>query len=112
MSMSCSPSFSASFAQTLCHKVWGALFGEEIEAIREEKGLSVDEAARRAGVTAAAWEAVEAGRAPQSWEQVCALAEGLGESRLEMASLVILHAGAWDRGAGQDLPGEIRRMYS
>jgi transcriptional regulator with XRE-family HTH domain len=110
--MICLPSLPAFPTQFLCRKVWGILFGEEIQAIRQEKGLLLEQAARRAGITPAAWQAVEAGRVPQSWVQVCAMAEGLGESRLEMASLVIRYSGAWDHGTDRDLPGEIRQMYS
>ena len=69
-------------------------------------------AARRAGMTVDVWEAIEAGWVPQTWEQVCSLAEGLKETRLVMASLVLRYAGAWDKRAGQDLPGEILRLYS
>jgi transcriptional regulator with XRE-family HTH domain len=112
MSMQYLPSSPAFSTQFPFRKLWGGLFGEEIQAIRQEKDLSLEEVARRAGITPAAWQAVEAGTVPQSWVQLCAMAEGLGESRLVLASLVIRYSGAWDHGNDQDLPGEIRRMYS
>ena len=62
-------------------------------------------------MTVAEWEAIEAGQVPQTWEQ--SLRDGQGRSGragLEMASLVLLYAGAWDDGP--DLPGEISQRYS
>jgi len=108
MSMSFSPSPSAFDVDGLCRKVWAILFGEEIQGIREEKGISLDEAAGRAGMTVAEWEAVEAGRVPRTWEQVCAMAVGLRERRLELASLVVRYSGAW----GDDFPQQISQRYS
>jgi len=112
MSMSFSPSRPAFDVDRACRWVWGTLFGEHIQGIREEKGLSLEEAALRAGMTVEQWEAVEAGQVPETWEQVCAMAEGLGETRLVMASLVIRYSGAWDKSAGQDIPREISQRYS
>jgi hypothetical protein len=112
MSMTISPSLPVFDVDRLCRGVWGALFGQEIQGLRRDKRLSLVKSARRAGMTVAAWEAIEAGQVPQTWEQVCSLAEGLKKSRMVMASLVIRYAGAWNRSAGQDLPGEISRMYS
>ena len=111
MSMACS--LTSSFFQDperFRRGVWGMLFGEEIQLRREERGLSVEEAAERAGLSAAAWQDIEAGQAPESWEQLCAVAEGLGEKRVVMASLVIRYAGAWEDGHG--LPGQVRHIYS
>jgi DNA-binding XRE family transcriptional regulator len=90
--------------------VWGMLFGEEIQLRRQERGPSVEDAAERAGLSAADWQAIEDGQAPESWEQLCAVGEGLGEKRVVMASLVIRYAGAWEDGHG--LPGQVRHIYS
>jgi DNA-binding XRE family transcriptional regulator len=90
--------------------VWGVLFGEEIELRREERGLSIEEVARRAGLSPDEWEDIEGGRVPESWQQLCAVADGLGEKRVVMASLVIRYAGAWEDGHG--LPGQVRQIYS
>jgi DNA-binding XRE family transcriptional regulator len=76
--------------------VWGALFGEEIQLRREERGISIEDAAERAGLSIENWQDLEAGQVPESWEQLCALAKGLGEKRVVMASLVIRYAGAWE----------------
>jgi DNA-binding XRE family transcriptional regulator len=90
--------------------IWGVLFGEAIQLRREEKGLSIEEAAGRAGLSSQDWETMEAGQVPESWPQLCAVAEGLGEKRVVMASLVIRYAGAWEDGHG--LPGQVRHIYS
>lgn len=63
--------------------VWGMLFGEEIQLRREERGLSVEDAAERAGLSAADWQAIEDGQAPESWDQVCAVGEGLNPRSFE-----------------------------
>ena len=110
MSMACS--LTSSFFQDperFRRGVWGMLFGEEIQLRREERGLSVEEAAERAGLSAAAWQDIEDGQVPESWDRLCAIGEGLGEKRVVMASLVIRYAGAWEDGHG--LPG-LRHIYS
>jgi hypothetical protein len=89
--------------------VWGVLFGEEIQFRRQERGLSIENAAEQAGNSVEEWQAIEAGQVPECWEQLCAVGEGLGEERVIMASLVILYAGAWDENHG--LPGQVRQMY-
>src|SRR3954451_19102114 len=76
--------------------VWGVLFGEEIQLRRLERGISIEDAAGRAGLSIEEWQDMEAGQVPESWHQLCAVAEGLGETRVEMASLVIRYAGAWE----------------
>jgi len=110
MSMVSLPSSPVFDVDRLCRGVWGVLFGEEIECSRQEKALAIKEAAARAGITVEEWEAIEAGHVPESWEQLCRVGEGLGESRTAMAALVIRYAGAWERGRG--LPGKVRQMYS
>ena len=110
MSMVLLPYLLASDTPGLCRRIWGALFGQDIQNLREEKRLSLKGTAGRAGMTVAEWEAIEAGQVPQTWEQICAMARGLRESRLVMASLVIRYAAAWDNGP--DLPGEISQRYS
>jgi len=90
--------------------VWGVLFGEEIQLRRQEQGISIEDAAERAGLSVEQWQEMETGQVPESWQQLCAVAEGLGEKRVEMASLVIRYAGAWEDGYG--LPGQVRQIYS
>ena len=111
MSMESSLAYSF-FRDPECFRrgVWGVLFGEEIQFRRQERRLSMEEAAERAGISVEEWQAVEAGQVPESWEQLCAVGEGLGEKRVIMASLVILYAGAWEDFHG--LPDQVRHMYS
>ena len=90
--------------------IQAASFADEIREQREKKGRPVEEAAERAGMTVEAWKAIENGHMPQTWKEVCALAEGLGESRFTLGSLVIRHAAAW--GPEGDLPREVDALYS
>ena len=100
-----STSLSTPGFDNLSRTVWGMFFGEEIHSLREQKELSIEETACRAGMTVPQWEAIETGRVPRRWEQICAMADGLRESHFMVASLVIRYAGAWKDGP--DLPGEI-----
>ncbi|WP_348260941.1 helix-turn-helix transcriptional regulator [Telmatobacter sp. DSM 110680] len=90
--------------------LWGILFGEEIQFRRQKRGLSIKNAAKRAGSSVEEWQAMEAGQVPESWEQLCAFGRGLGEKKLVMASLVILYSGAWEDG--DSLSGQVRHRYS
>jgi len=112
--MSMASSLASSFFQDperFRRGVWGVLFGQEIQLRREERGLSLENAAERAGLSTEEWQDMEAGQVvPESWKQLCAVAKGLGEKRVVMASLVIRYAGAWEDGHG--LPGQVRQVYS
>lgn len=110
MSMECSFTSFLSDPARFRRGLWGVLFGQEIQLQREERGLSVEDAASRAGLSTQNWRAMEAGQVPETGEQLCAVAEGLGEKRVVMASLVIRYAGAWEDG--HRLPGRIRQVYS
>ena len=58
-------------------RVWGEFFGQFIQGVREKLGHSIEETARRAGMTASEWGAIEAGRAPRTREQLVAMAGAL-----------------------------------
>jgi hypothetical protein len=91
--------------EELCAGVFGVLFGEVIEETRREHGLSTARAARRAGMPASEWQAVERGRVPRTWPRIYAMAEALGKSRMWMNSMVVLHAAAWGEGrTGEGIP--------
>ena len=76
--------------------VWAELFGDLVRDARVERGRTVEQAAAASGMEVAQWEAVEAGRVPENWEQACRMAEGIGIDRMAMASLVLLCREAWD----------------
>lgn len=77
-------------------QVWGEFFGELIRSAREERQLSVEAAAVRAGMSAAAWEAIEAGTVPATREQLQALAVGLDVEWCGLAGLALFCRGAWE----------------
>jgi len=60
-------------------------------------GRSIEETARRAGMTASGWEAIEAGRVPRTQEQLVGMAGALEVEWIAMASLVVLCRQAWGR---------------
>lgn len=78
-------------------QVWGEFFGQLVRSARERRHLSVEAAAGRAGMTAAAWEAIEAGRVPRTREQLRAMAVGLEVDWMAMAGLATLCRQAWGR---------------
>ena len=51
-------------------RLWGQFFGDMIREARQERGRSIEEAARLAGMEVAAWKAVEAGQVPGTREQL------------------------------------------
>lgn len=77
-------------------EVWGELFGSFLRDVRVEKGRSVEQAAAAAGMSAAEWEAVEAGQVPETVEQACRMGDGLGGDPMWMAPLVIFCGEAWN----------------
>lgn len=76
-------------------KAWGQLFGGLLSDARLERGRSVEDAARAAGMEVSEWEAVEAGQVPD-WAKACRMADALGVDRMGMASLVLFCREAWD----------------
>jgi len=51
-------------------KVCGEIFGRLIQSVRLRDGRPLDRIAPLAGLTVQQWEEMEAGRTPDSWEQV------------------------------------------
>jgi len=76
---------------------WGEFFGMLIQGVRQEMGRSTEETARRAGMTASAWEAIEAGRVPRTREQLVSMAGALDMDWDGMATLAVLCRKAWGR---------------
>jgi hypothetical protein len=95
MSMSFLDSLSRSSRAAFERQVWGEFFGDLIRSAREERSLSLEEAARGAGISPAEWESIEAGAVPHTREQLHALAAGLGLESDAMVPLVLFCQRAW-----------------
>lgn len=80
----------------LSRKTWGEIFGGMLQEARLERGRSVEDAARAAGMKVSEWEAVEAGQVPQDWTGVCRLTDALGVDRVGAAALVLFCQQAWN----------------
>jgi transcriptional regulator with XRE-family HTH domain len=78
-------------------QVWGEFFGDLIRSAREQRTLSVEEAARAAGMSASEWQAIETGTVPRAREQLQAVAAGLAIQWEDFAGVVILCRRAWGR---------------
>ena len=94
---SLSPSPRAAFERQL----WAEFFGSLICSAREQRTLSVEEAARAAGMAASEWDAIEAGTVPGTREQLQTVAAGLGIQWEDFAGVVIFCRPAW----GWPFPG-------
>jgi len=77
-------------------KNWGNFFGGMLCEARLERGRSVEDAARAAGMEVSEWEAVEAGQVPASRELIHRMADGLGVDRKAVACLALFCREAWD----------------
>jgi Helix-turn-helix domain len=78
-------------------RLWGEFFGDMIREARQQRGRSIEEAARLAGMEVPEWEAVEAGQVPGTRGQLQAMAIGLDIEWGVMGFLAILHSPAWGR---------------
>ena len=78
-------------------RLWGELFGDMIREARQQRGRSIEEAARLAGMEVSGWKTVEAGQVPGTREQLQAMATGLDIEWVVMGFLAILHRKAWGR---------------
>jgi hypothetical protein len=54
-------SLPPSYVPDLRREVWGRIFGEGIQGTRESAGLSIEAAAKLAGMEASEWMAIEQG---------------------------------------------------
>lgn len=87
---------SSSRLASIRRRTWGQMFGQFIRGARKKKGLSIEEAARLAGMTVAEWEAVEAGEVPDEWARLGPIADALGMSCGQMGTFVLFCHEAWD----------------
>jgi len=77
--------------------IWGRLFGQCIESVRETSGRSVEEAAYLAGMEASEWAAIEAGYVPKSTARLRSMAGALELGYEKIANLARLCRGAWEQ---------------
>ncbi len=66
-----------------------------IRNARHKAGRTVKDAARRAGLDPAHWQAIEAGSVPD-WAELQRVADGIGVPVARIVSLVYLCCEAWD----------------
>jgi len=74
--------------------VCARLLGQHIQAARLRDGRPLTELAPLAGLAAPEWERIEAGQAPDTWEQVCLIATVLYLGRSWTPYLLQLWAAA------------------
>lgn len=74
---------------------WRELFGSMIQERREALGLSVEEAARLAGMESSEWAAVESGGVAADQDRLRAISDAIEVGFDEMALTVYLCQGAW-----------------
>ena len=74
--------------------VCAKILGEHIRAARLNDGRPLEEIAPLAALTVPEWERIEAGQAPNTWEQVCLITAALYLGRSWMQYLLPLWATA------------------
>ena len=72
-------------------------FGQLIQIARRGDGRPLEELAPLAGLTVPEWEEIEAGRIPDTWEEVLLIAQVLHLGRSWMPYLTRRYAGAWQK---------------
>ena len=90
------PSFPSTYLPELRRESMGRLFGSGIEECRKQAGLSVEEAARLAGMEFSKWVAIEAGSVPQTTNQLRAMADAMEVGYEKLLNLVALCRDAWE----------------
>jgi transcriptional regulator with XRE-family HTH domain len=85
---------SANFA--LRRRFGAGIFAKAVQHNRQARGLSVEEAARLAGMEASEWAAIEAGSVPQTPAELRSIAGTLEIGYDRLLNLVLLCRDAWD----------------
>lgn len=80
----------------LRRKAWARLFGLGIRATRNEAGLSIEAAARLAGMAISEWAAIEDGHVPQETNRLRSMAAALEISFDKILNMVLLCREAWE----------------
>ena len=74
----------------------GRLFGFGIQEMRQNSVLSIEEAARLAGIEVSEWAAIEDGYVPRETNRLRAMAGALEISYDQLFNLVLLCREAWE----------------
>ncbi|MDR3717773.1 MAG: helix-turn-helix domain-containing protein [Bryobacteraceae bacterium] len=89
-------SFPSTYQPELRRRIWGRLFGLGIRECREHVVLSVEEAARLAGMEISEWDAIEEGHVPQETSWLRPMAAALEISFGRIMNMVLLCRDAWE----------------
>ena len=87
------PSLPSSY---LLSQSMGRLFGSCIQEARKTAGLSLEEAARLAGMRTSEWAAIEEGTVPQDASRLRAMADAMQISFDQIGTLVMVCRAAWE----------------
>lgn len=75
---------------------WSRMFGQFIQSGREKAGLSIEQAAELAGMSAEDWAGIEVGTwLPTTRQQFRSMAAALGLEWATMASIILMCRQAW-----------------
>ena len=80
----------------LRREAFGHLFGHNIQAVREGKGLSIEQAACLSGMETSEWMAIEEGYVPRDINRLRAMAGAMEIRFDQIAMLVLLSRDAWE----------------
>ena len=86
----------STYVPELRRRAWGHFFGLGIQEARKSARLSIEEAARLAGMESSEWMAIEDGYVPQETDRLRAMAAALEVSFEKMFNLVLLCREAWE----------------
>ncbi len=76
--------------------VWARMFGHFIESAREKAGLSIEQAAYLAGMSAEDWAGIEVGTwLPTTRQQFRSMASALDVEWATMTSIILMCRQAW-----------------
>ena len=90
------PSLPPTYLPELRRDFWARTFGFGIREARKKVGLSIEAAARLAGIEASEWAAIEDGYVPQETNRLRAMAGALEISYDQLLNLVLLCREAWE----------------
>lgn len=90
MTVQCSPSAGFTLSQ-----FWAGIFAKAIQKNRQARGLSLEDAARLAGMKTSEWAAIEAGAVPRTEAELHAIAGTLEIGYDQLFNLVLLCRDAW-----------------